>query len=126
MAGLSLKGEVKKVNEEVQVTDTFNKRELWMEIDQETQYPQVVSIEFIKDKCSLLDKFTKGDEVEVDINVRGNLAKMKDGTWKVYNTLNGWRIRGIAGGATDGGAADAPTGTAPGVDSGAPPDDLPF
>ena len=100
MAGLTLKGTVKKVGKvEAPVADNpdFTKRELWLTIDEDTQYPQTVNIEFLKDKTSLLDKFSPGDSLEVDINVRGNVSK--DGS-RCFNSLNGWRVRGNASGGT--------------------------
>jgi len=127
MAGLTLKGTVVEVRETQEPKPGFTKRELWLEIDQDTDYSQIVSIEFIKDKCSIIDKYSAGDVVEVDINIRGNKATMKDGTEKVFNSMNGWRIAGSASGGT----SQAPKGealkaTPQDAGSSDEPDDLPF
>jgi len=124
MAGLTLKGTVNhigKVEAPVESNPDFTKRELWLTIDEDTEYPQTVNIEFLKDKTSALDKFSAGDQVEVDINVRGN--KSKDGK-RCFNSLNGWRIRGVASGGTDTPATEPPTD--PPTDGGEGGDDLPF
>jgi hypothetical protein len=64
---------------------TFKKRQLVVETDE--QYPQKVGIDFVQDKCSILDKYVIGDSVKVGINIRGNEYNSK-----YYVSLNGWRI----------------------------------
>jgi len=64
---------------------TFKKRQLVIETDE--QYPQKVGIDFVQDKCSILDKYSIGDSVKVGINIRGNEYNSK-----YYVSLNGWRI----------------------------------
>lgn len=121
MAGLTLKGKVDKINETQVISDTFSKRELWLEIDRETEYPQTVKVEFVKDKCDMISKFKIGDEVEIDVNIRGNKGIIKKtGLEECFNSLNGWRIRGVASGGNDAPSADD-NGT---DDNGT--DDLPF
>jgi hypothetical protein len=120
MAGLTLKGTINRIGKvEAPVADNpdFTKRELWLTIDEETEYPQTVNIEFLKDKTSALEKYGVGDQIEVDINVRGN--KSKDGS-RCFNSLNGWRIRGIASGK------DEPQDPSPAPLPDDGNDDLPF
>ena len=64
---------------------TFKKRQLVVETDE--QYPQKIGIDFVQDKCSILDKYSIGDSVKVGINIRGNEYNSK-----YYVSLNGWRI----------------------------------
>ncbi len=64
---------------------TFKKRLLVVKTNGE--YPQEVPIDFVQDKCEVLDKYAIGESVKVDINIRGN--KYND---KWYCNLNGWRI----------------------------------
>jgi len=68
----------------------FTKREVVIETKEE--YPQKILIEFIKDKCEILDKFSLGDQVSIDINLRGREWVNKDGETKYFNSLQGWRI----------------------------------
>jgi len=64
---------------------TFKKRLLVVKTNE--QYAQEVPIDFVQDKCEVLDKYALGDNVKVAINIRGN--KYND---KWYCSLNGWRI----------------------------------
>ena len=64
---------------------TFKKRLLVVKTDE--QYAQEVPIDFVQDKCEVLDKYALGDSVKVGINIRGNSY---NGKW--YCSLNGWRI----------------------------------
>ena len=51
------------------------------------QYPQQIKLEFIKDKCGLLDNFSVGQSVSVDFNLRGNEYQ-----GKYYVSLQAWKI----------------------------------
>jgi hypothetical protein len=64
---------------------TFKKRLLVVKTNE--QYSQEVPIDFVQDKCEVLDKYTIGQSVKVGINIRGNSY---NGKW--YCSLNGWRI----------------------------------
>jgi len=64
---------------------TFKKRLLVVKTNE--QYPQEVPIDFVQDKCEVLDKYALGQSVKVGINIRGNSY---NGKW--YCSLNGWRI----------------------------------
>jgi hypothetical protein len=35
------------------------------------QYPQHISVQFVQDKCDLLNSFQVGEAVKIDINLRG-------------------------------------------------------
>ena len=64
---------------------TFKKRLLVVKTNE--QYAQEVPIDFVQDKCDILDKYAIGENVKVGINIRGNSY---NGKW--YFSLNGWRI----------------------------------
>jgi hypothetical protein len=64
---------------------TFKKRLLVVKTNGE--HPQEVPIDFVQDKCEVLDKYAIGQAVKVGINIRGNSY---NGKW--YCSLNGWRI----------------------------------
>ncbi len=64
---------------------TFKKRLLVVKTNE--QYAQEVPIDFVQDKCEVLDKYAVGQNVKVGINIRGNSY---NGKW--YCSLNGWRI----------------------------------
>jgi len=68
----------------------FRKRELVVTTDD--QYPQMIMIEFVQDKCDLLDPYKVGDNVKVSINIRGREWINPEGIAKYFNSLQGWRV----------------------------------
>jgi hypothetical protein len=64
----------------------FKKRQLLVTEDVE-KYPQTLPIDFVQDKCSLLDSFSVGDKVEVSVNLRSN-----EYNGKFYVSIQGWKI----------------------------------
>jgi hypothetical protein len=83
-------GKVKKVNAEQQVSATFKKRELVVTTDE--QYPQDILIEFVQDKCDLLNDLQVGQNVTVGINLSGREWINPQGETKYFNSIKGWRI----------------------------------
>ena len=72
-------------------TQDFKFRDLIVTTDE--QYPQTLLIQFIQGKCEELDKFTPGQKVKIDINLRGKETTKDDGKVVVFNTIQGWRIQ---------------------------------
>jgi hypothetical protein len=72
----------------------FRKRELV--VTTEEQYPQPIVVEFVQDKCDLLDKFKVGQNVKVGINLRGREWVNPQGETKYFNSIQGWRIDALA------------------------------
>jgi len=89
---MELKGNIKLIKQEQQITDKFKKRELVITTDANSDYPQHVLVEFTQDKCDLLNNVTVGQEVTVSINVRGREWSAPDGSVKYFNTLQGWKL----------------------------------
>ena len=85
---------VVKVNPTVSVGSSgFQKRELWLLINTDTQYPDTIAVEAHKEKCAMFDTLKVDDVVTVDINLRGRIwDDTKNGTQKVFNTLNAWKV----------------------------------
>ena len=71
----------------------FQKREVV--VTTEEQYPQHIMIEFVQDKCSLLDNFQVGQLVKISINLRGREWVNPQGETKYFNSLQGWRIEAV-------------------------------
>ena len=92
----------------------FRKREL--NITTNDQYPQILNIEFVQDKCDLLDKFKVGQNVEIGVNLRGNEWINPQGETVVFNSIQGWKINTLQ-------VDETPTPIAPVNEN---PDDLPF
>jgi hypothetical protein len=83
-------GKVKVINTVQQVTATFKKRELV--VTTEEQYPQYISVNFVQDKCDLLNGYKVGDNVKVSINLRGKEYVNPQGETKYFNDIQGWKI----------------------------------
>jgi hypothetical protein len=87
---MEISGKIKVINPTKEVSDTFKKRELVVTTDE--QYPQHILIDFIQDKCSVLDNFKVGENVSVSINVRGKEYTNKNGEVGYFNQLQGWKM----------------------------------
>ena len=103
----------------------FRKRELVVTTDE--QYPQMIMIEFVQDKCDLLNSYSVGQDVKVSINLRGREWINPQGEAKYFNSVQGWRIEKLS-------QSGAQSENLPPVDQFQPasdvsneePDDLPF
>lgn len=95
MASFEVKGTVEHVGAIEQVSDSFRKRDLILNIDEESDYPQTIKIEAAQAKCddTNLNEVRKGDSVTVSVNLRGrvwdNVAKNRK---EVFNTLQYWKL----------------------------------
>ena len=87
---MEVTGKIKVVNAEQQVSASFRKRELV--VATEEQYPQFISINFVQDKCDLLNNYNVGEAVKVSINLRGREWVNPQGGTKYFNDIQGWRI----------------------------------
>lgn len=88
---MELKGEIKVLNDVQNIGNNgFRKREVV--ITTEEQYPQHILVEFIQDKCDLLDSFVVGQEVKIALNLRGREWINPEGVAKYFNAIQGWRI----------------------------------
>ena len=124
---MEVTGKIRVVNPEQQVSATFRKRELV--VSTEEQYPQHISINFVQDKCDLLNSYKVGEAVKVSINLRGREWTNPQGETVYFNTIQGWRISKLQAEAPS-----AQTPPMPAAEAFAPatnlnedePDDLPF
>lgn len=97
---MEVSGKIKKIDETKTFgTSGFRKRELV--ITTEEQYPQVIMVEFIQDKCDLLNNFKEGDNVKVSINLRGREWVNPQGETKYFNSIQGWRIENAQAGTSN-------------------------
>lgn len=87
---MEIKGKIKVIGSDQQVSASFVKRELVVSTDE--QYPQHILINFVQDKCDILDKYKVGDFVDVGINIRGREWVNPAGETKYFNDIQGWKI----------------------------------
>lgn len=90
---MEVTGKIKVINAEQQVSASFKKRELV--VATEEQYPQFISINFVQDKCDLLNNYNVGDAVKVSINLRGREWVNPQGETKYFNDIQGWRVEKV-------------------------------
>ena len=88
---MEVQGKIKVIGETKTFgTGNFAKRDLVVTTDE--QYPQMILIEFVQDKCDILNKYKLGDTVKVGINLRGREWVNPEGVAKYFNSIQGWRI----------------------------------
>lgn len=87
---MQVTGKIKVINQTQEVSASFKKRELVVSTNE--QYQQHILIEFNQDKCSVLDNYKVGDNVVVDINLRGREWVNPQGETKYFNSVQGWKI----------------------------------
>ena len=89
-------GKIKWIDETKEYgSNGFKKRELV--VTTEEQYPQHILIEFIQDKCEILNSFQIGNNVKIGINLKGRELTNPEGQIKYFNSVQGWRIDIIDG-----------------------------
>ncbi len=127
---MEVSGKIKLIGDTQEFgSNGFKKRE--MVVTTNEQYPQSIMIEFTQNNTSLLDSYKAGDDVTVQINLRGREWTNPQGEVKYFNSINGWRIaKAGAGSATPPPAAmpDIPAPKASDAKSSTADDedDLPF
>ena len=88
---MEIQGSIKLIGDVQEISSTFKKRELV--VTTEEQYPQTISVEFVQDKTDLLSGFKVGQNVKVNINLRGReWENPQTNEIKYFNTIQGWRI----------------------------------
>lgn len=91
---MEIEGKVKLIGEtQTFGTNGFRKRELVVTTDE--QYPQHIMVEFVQDKCDLLNSYKVGQDVKVSINLRGREWTNPQGQVKYFNSIQGWRIENL-------------------------------
>ena len=59
---------------------------------QKNSTPNTFLLEFVQDKCDLLNSFSENDRVKIGINIRGREWQSPQGETKFFNSIQGWRI----------------------------------
>jgi len=96
---MQVEGKVKVIGEtQTFGSNGFRKREIV--VTTEETYPQDIMIEFVQDKCDLLDSCNVGQDVKISINLRGRCWLNPQGEEKYFNSIQGWRIENVNGSAS--------------------------
>ena len=123
---MEVTGKIKKIEETKTFgTAGFRKRE--MVLTTNDQYPQMLKIEFVQDKCDLLDKYKVDADVKISINLTGREWINPQGEAVYFNAIQGWRVeaeQGVGGSVPPMAPLDNLETTSDLNES--EPDDLPF
>ena len=119
--GYELTGKVKVVMDAMTFDSGFTKREFVVTSDE--RYPQDIKFECVKERVSLLDNVSEGDEVTVSFDLRGYEYKER-----YYVNLVAWKIdQGAAhGGSTESGGTGDEVPLPDDASAPADEDDVPF
>jgi len=91
---MNIEGTLREIKETQDVGSSgFQKRECVVTTDE--QYPQHILVQFVQDKCNLLNNFKVGEKVNIDINLRGREWVNPQGETVYFNTIQGWRIASV-------------------------------
>ena len=125
---MEVQGKVKMIGEtQTFGSNGFRKREVV--VTTEEQYPQHIMIEFIQDKTDLLNNYQVGQQVKININLRGREWVNPQGETKYFNSIQGWRIEALQSESAPSDMPPVPPATAfePATDLNTDEhDDLPF
>lgn len=101
MASFDIQGEIHSIDEtRTYGQNGFTKREFVIKLTGEGEnpsYPNYVALEFVKDKCALLDNYRQGEEVKVGFNLGGRLWAAPGKPEKCFVSLQAWRIEKLSG-----------------------------
>lgn len=104
---MEIQGKIKMIGETKTFGNNgFRKREVV--VTTEEQYPQHIMVEFVQDKCDLLNKHNVGETVKISINLRGREWTNPQGEVKYFNSIQGWRIESLQTDQGEGGMPPVP------------------
>ncbi len=111
--GYKAEGKIEKIFDSETKGASFQVRQFVIEVA-DGQYPQMVAFQLVQDKCTLIDDYAEGDNVEVDFDLRG-----REWNGKYFTNLQAWRISraGEGGGSSDGGGQSQPASSSAGSTS---------
>ena len=84
---MKLTGKIFRILDTQIVSATYKKREFVLEVAENPSYPQFIKIEFSQDKVTLLDTFQVGQNIDVEINLKGRSWTNQQGAEQFFNTI---------------------------------------
>lgn len=82
----------------------FRKRECVV-MTNEGEYSKPIPVEFVQDKCDLLDAYQVGDGVKINFNLSGREWTSPQGEVKYFLSLQGWQIEDFGTSQADQGSS---------------------
>ena len=88
---MKIEGLVYKIGTKEVKSEKFTKQDVILEVIEGT-YKQHLSVQFVNDKCDLLQNLAVGNKVGIEINLKGRLWTNAAGVETCFNTLEGWKL----------------------------------
>lgn len=76
-----------------EIKGRFTSYKFWMMVDENSNYPQVLAIDYVEKLDLEISKLGEGESIEAKINLRGRKWTNKDGVEIVFNSINCWFIK---------------------------------
>lgn len=112
MATIKFKCTVKSVGEVMTFASGFKKAIVVVEeLNEKNKYPNLIPLTFVKDRTSMVENLSEGDELTVDCAINGKEWTDKTGQKKYFVDVTVIKMSGgsaAAGGAKGKGNADVP------------------
>lgn len=89
---MNISGKIKEIYEVKQISDKFRKREFVVEYTENEQYPQFIKFELTQNNCDLINRFSKGDFINVHFDLRGKPWTNKNGETTYFTSLTAWKL----------------------------------
>ena len=89
---MQLTGEIFLIGLSKHINDNLAIREFTLVTDKSGSPPQFHQLQMINSRGDILNSLKVGDQVVVDINVKGRMSKEGD---KAYNSLEAWRVNKV-------------------------------
>lgn len=88
---MKIEGELILVKDTQVVTDKFQKREFVVKTDE--KYPQTILVELQGQNCDIIDAYNIGQNISVEINLRGRIWQNPQGEEKYFTTIVAWKVQ---------------------------------
>ena len=92
---MNIRGKILEIFQTNQIKETFKKRDFVVEYAENPNYPQILKFEMINDNCSMLDGYRKGDNIEIEFDLRGREWTNPQGNKVYFVSLNAFRLKKI-------------------------------
>lgn len=91
---MEITGKLKVINETKSYgAKGFRKREIV--VTTSGDYPEHLTIEFVEDKCDVINNYRVGDDVKISINLKGREWVNPQNETKYFNSIQGWKIEKV-------------------------------
>ena len=84
-------GVIHKIMETQRISEKFSKREIVVETPE--PYSQLILVQFTNDNIDKIEGLMIGDNIEIEVNLRGRNWSNPQGEIKYFNSIEGWKIK---------------------------------